>query len=106
MCALGGAGGQWLTGLDGTHIEGAGKLCLDVQDASTKDGANVMSYTCGDRPGGNQRWSITKPEAVLLPAGGAMEGVQVVTKLDGKRTHAANGPDSPISPRRVRAQIV
>ena len=24
---------QWQTGLDGTHIEGAGNLCLDVQDA-------------------------------------------------------------------------
>ena len=32
---------QWQTGLDGTHIEGAGNLCLDVQDADTKDGANV-----------------------------------------------------------------
>jgi hypothetical protein len=67
---------QWQTGLDGTHIEGADNLCLDVQDASTKDGANVFSYDCGTRPGGNQRWSVV--------AGGKKGQDTIVTKLDSK----------------------
>ena len=74
---------QWVTGLNGTHIQGADQLCLDVQDASTKDGANVMSYACGDRPGGNQRWSVEPPSSPADGNAAAAAGVQIVTKLNG-----------------------
>eukprot|EP01050_Picozoa_sp_SAG11_P042281 SAG11_NODE_19397_length_467_cov_1.404891_1_plen_113_part_10 len=58
----------------GARIEGAGGLCLDVQDADTKDGANVFAYACGPRPGGNQRWKVTTSHAAAT----------VTTLLDGK----------------------
>lgn len=77
---------QWLTGLDGTHIEGAAHLCLDVQDASTADGANVFSYDCGTRPGGNQRWSVMPAEK--------KGQVTIVTKLDSKCLGAKGGNHS------------
>jgi hypothetical protein len=77
---------QWQTGLGGTHIAGAGNLCLDVQDASTKDGANVMSYQCGPRPGGNQRWSV-------VPAGTKGENT-IVTKLDNMCLGTHDGSNS------------
>ena len=57
-----------------------------MQDADTKDGANVMSYACGTRPGGNQRWSVLK--------GGGGGGATVVTKLDGKCLGAMAGNHS------------
>jgi hypothetical protein len=77
---------QWQTGLDGTHIAGAGNLCLDVQDANTKDGANVMSYECGTRPGGNQRWSI-------VPSKIKGENT-IVTKLDNMCLGGQGGSNS------------
>jgi hypothetical protein len=77
---------QWQTGLDGTHIAGAGNLCLDVQDANTKDGANIMSYECGTRPGGNQRWSI-------VPSENKGENT-IVTKLDSMCLGGQDGRNS------------
>jgi len=64
---------QWTIESNG-EIQGSGGLCLNVQDGSKDEGANVFAWPCDSTPATNEQWRVQ----------GSAQNSTLATQSDGK----------------------
>jgi hypothetical protein len=69
--------------------------CLDVQDASTADGARVQYYACGEGKR-SQEWQITPAQSVAQVQIMNMNSQKCMAVADDPTTGGVNTPGEPV----------